>query len=88
MWSVEPSCIGCAANSRRALGSRPEFAVVCTRFHSSTVSRMIALFQMAADLTDIRHQAAMSHCTEHTCRDQQGPYQKECQITFVHLSYP
>jgi len=60
------------ADSRRTLGSRPEFAIDGPGLGSFPMGRMMVLFRVGADLPDI-------------CRDGQGQYQKKCHPTLVHF---
>ncbi len=72
-------------DSRRTLGSRPEFAIDGPGLGGFAMGRMMALFQVDADLPNFRHQAAMPHQTERTRRDEQGQCQEKCNQTLVHF---
>jgi hypothetical protein len=73
------------ADSRRTLGSRPEFAIDGPGLGSFPMGRMIVLFRVGADLPDICHQATGSYQAERTRRDGQGQYQKKCHPALVHF---
>lgn len=73
------------ADSRRTLGRRPEFAIGGPGIGGFAVGWMMVLFQVDADLPDIRHQAARPHQAERTRRNEQGQYQEKCQPALVHL---
>ena len=73
------------ADSRRTLGSRPEFAIDGPGLGSFPMGRMMVLFRVGADLPDICHQATGSYQAERTRRDGQGQYQKKCHPTLVHF---
>ena len=72
-------------DSRRTLGSRPEFAIGGPGLGGFAMGRMRVLFRVGADLPHIRHQATGPYQGERTRRDEQGQYQKTCHPALVHF---